>query len=452
MNNPQTPAPGRPNVLKETLRQHLTQNHSDGDLKRWYDPLRIEMCEDGKCLCVHFPHSFFAEWFARSVQDRFEEQLHLFLGPGHTVRYMNSIPGLLGGDDGRGAGASDKTIDFPFGHQFTFENFLSNKKNYFPLATAKEVAKNPEVIFNPFIICGGPGSGKTHLLKSIANEISKRHSQDTVFYGNIEDLFNIYQVTFKNDAFAARNHLCRFKYLLVDEFNLLKRYKQFQTELINLFNFFYDNKQQMIFSCPDRLPSYDFLDPKLKSRLEWGLIVNLKEPDLDIRIRYIERQCKAKKLPLTKEQVLTLAQTFADLRFLQGILLKFYAFKEFVHKDVTDRDFQQILSQSATPPVQNVTPEAVIDTVARHFEVEVRDVTGTKRHHRIVRARQLAMFLIRELMGSSFPALGRLFGNRDHSTALYAVKKIGQLQKDNPEVKKLVTILKKKCQAGAETP
>lgn len=437
-------------MLKETLRQHLTQNHSDGDLKRWYDPLRIEMGEDGKCLCVHFPHSFFSEWFARSVQDRFEEQLHLFLGPGHTVRYMNPVQGIASGDDGRGA--SDKTIDFPFGHQFTFDNFLSNKKNYFPLATAKEVAKNPEVIFNPFIICGGAGAGKTHLLKSIANEISKRHSQDSVFYGNIEDLFNIYQVTFKSDAFAARNHLCRFKYLLVDEFHLLKRFKQFQTELINLFNFFYDNKQQMIFSCPDRLPSYDFLDPKLKSRLEWGLIVNLKEPDLDIRIRYIEKQCKAKKLPLTKEHVLTLAQTFADLRFLQGILLKFYAFKEFVHKDFTDRDFSQILSQSASPPVQNVTPEAVIDTVARHFEVEVRDLAGAKRHHRIVRARQLAMFLIRDLMGSSFPALGRLFGNRDHSTALYAVKKIGQLQKDNPEVKKLVTILKKKCQAGTETP
>ena len=439
-------------VLKETLRQHLIQSHSEVDLKRWYDPLRIEMGDDGKCLCVVFPHAFFAEWFARSMQDRFEEQLHLFLGPGHMVRYVNPLPGNCAAEELRGSGISDKTIDFPFGHQFTFDNFLSNKKNYFPLATAREVAKNPEVIFNPFIICGGPGSGKTHLLKSIANEISKRHSQDSVFYGTVEDLFNLYQVTYKNDSFAARSHLCRFKYLLVDEFHLLKRYKQFQTELINLFNFFYDNKQQMIFSCPDRLPSYDFLDPKLKSRLEWGLIVNLKEPDLDIRIRYVEKQCRTKKLPLSKEQVLTLAQTFADLRFLQGILLKFYAFKEFVHKDFTDRDFQQILSQSASPPVQNVTPEMVIETVARHFEVEVRDVTGTKRHHRIVRARQMAMYLIRDLMGSSFPSLGRLFGNRDHSTALYAVKKIGQLQKDSPEVKKIVTILKKKCQGGGETP
>lgn len=437
-------------MLKETLRQHLTQSCSDGELKRWYDPLRIDMCEDGKRLCVHFPHAFFAEWFARSVQDRFEEQLRLFFGPGHAVRYVNSSPGSApAGDDGRGA---DKAIDFPFGHQFTFENFLTNKKNYFPLATAREVAKNPEVIFNPFIICGCAGSGKTHLLKSVANEVSKRNNPDAVFFGNIEDLYNVYQVNFKNDSFAARNHLCRYKYLLVDEFHLLKRYKNFQAELINLFNFFYDNKQQMIFSCADRLTGYDFLDPKLKSRLEWGLIVNLKEPDLDIRIRYIEKQCKAKKLPLNKEQVLTLAQTFADLRFLQGILLKLYAFKEFVHKDFTDRDFQQILSQTAAPPVHNITPEAVIDTVARHFEVEVRDVTGAKRHHRIVRARQMAMYLIRDLLGASFPALGRLFGNRDHSTALYAVKKIGQLQKDSPEVKKLVTILKKKCQTGAETP
>lgn len=433
-------------VLKQTLREHLGQSYSDGELRQWFDPLKVDMREDERCVHIGFPHCFFAQWFAREIQDAFESQLHGFFGQGYVVRYVNSV---CASENGPAPARQTKAIDFPFGHQFSFETFITNKKNYFPLATAREVAKNTDVVFNPFIINGDNGSGKTHLIKAIANEVTKKYDPESIFFGSLEDLYNLYDVQFK-DPFAARKHVERFDMIFVDEFQSIRRFRSFQPELVNIFNHFYDNKKQMVFSGSDKLAGYDFLDPKLKSRLEWGLIVSLKSPDLDVRIRYIERNCKAKKIRLTKEQILNLAQRFSDLRFLQGILLKIYAFREFVHKEVTDQDFQQIISQTAGGEKRSIKPDVILDAVAEHFEVPKKDILGTKRHHRIVRARQVAMFLCRELIGSSYPSLGRMFGGRDHSTALYAIKKINTLQDSSREMKNLVTALKKKCLARGE--
>ena len=367
--------------------------------------------------------------------------MHLFLGPGYVLRYMNTSYSPLSPT----SETNTKIIDFPFGHNFTFENFIINKKNGFPLATAKQVAQNNDIIFNPFIITGGNGYGKTHLLKSIANEISKKYNNDLIFFGNIESLYNLYISDFKNDIFKARAYIYKFQFLLIDEFQLIKKYINFQYELINIFNNFYDNKKQMVFCCSDKLTLYKFLDPKLKSRLEWGLIVNLKKPDLNIRIQYIEKTCKEKKINISKEQMLTLAQRFDDLRFLQGILLKIYAYMDFVQKDLSDEDFRHILNQTTGQPKKRLRPEIILDVTAEHFKVERKDLLGTRRHHHIVLARQTAMYLCRKLIGSSYPSLGRMFGGRDHSTALYAVKKIKQLQHDNKDIKHMVKFLVEKC-------
>ncbi|MBU1001596.1 MAG: ATP-binding protein [Proteobacteria bacterium] len=433
-------------TLKETLRLHLQKSYSAQDLKQWFDPLRLELSEEEKRLSVGFPHSFFAKWFSDSIQDRFEQELHQFLGTGYVLHYGHSSNTQA---EAHAQDNDGKSIDFPFGHQFTFESFLTNKKNFFPLTTAREVAKQKDIIFNPFIVSGEAGSGKTHLLKAVANEVCKKFNPERVFFGNMEDLYNLYHGHFGGDAFAARKHICKFRFLFVDEFQQIRKYNNFQSELITLFNHFYDHKQQMVFCCSDKLPSYEFLDPKLKSRLEWGLIVNLKRPDLDIRVRTIEQYCRVKTISLTREQVLTLAQRFTDLRFLQGILLKFYAYKEFVNKAFTDNDFEQILSQTAGTAKKHIRPDVIMDTICEHFEVERKDLVGSRRHHQVVQARQVAMYLCRELIGSSYPALGRMFGNRDHSTALYAVKKINKLQSTNSEMKNLLSVLKKKCLSKA---
>ncbi|WP_237559927.1 DnaA ATPase domain-containing protein [Desulfohalovibrio reitneri] len=432
-----------PDSVKTSLRTHLEQSFSDQELKRWFDPLDVRYDPDEKRLDVGFPHAFFSSWFAQHVQDRFEEQMNGFFGPGSIISY---------GHNGHGAGTSEtastagkervKSLDFPFGNQFTFDSFLINKKNYFPLASAREVAKQDSVVFNPFVVCGEHGSGKTHLLKAIANEIARRTDPQSIYFGTVEDLAALFK---QDDSFSARRQLSAYQVLVLDDFQLIQHSPNLQQELIILFNAFHDQKKQMVFGCADRVTTYEFLNPTLKSRLEWGLIVNLKQPDLEVRVRFIQNQCRQKKITLDKEQVLILAQRFRDFRYLQGILLKLFAYKELVNKDIGPKDFQHVLSHTEEKPQPALSPDLIIDIVSSHFGLQPKDLKGSQRRHEIVRARQMAMFLCREMLGSSYPALGRIFGGKDHSTALYAVNKIKKIQKVNKETKNVLKTLKQKC-------
>ncbi len=429
--------------MKQSLRKHLLQSGTNDELKRWFDPLHFEYDEENKRLTVGFPHAFFAKWFESEIQDKFEAQLNLFLGNGYLISYKE--PGSQDRSTGVQVSEVVKRIDFPFGQEFTFDTFLINKKNYFPIASAKEVAKQSASLFNPFIICGPGGSGKTHLLKSVGNEISKKNDYSTIFMGTMDELNSLYAIQFKGDSIRARNHLFEYDFLFIDDFQKIREYPHFQQELVNIFNHFYDNKKQMVIGCRDKVTSYDFLDDSLQSRLGWGLIVTLKEPDLEIRVGYIQRQCRLKRLTLTKEQILTLAQRFADFRFLQGILLKLFAFKELVKKELTQKDFEHILSNTEEKATDDLTPKKIMSVVSEHFNVHVKDLTGTKRHQQIAQARQVAMFLCRQMLNTSYPALGRAFGGKDHSTVLYSVKKVKQLQDDDYELKQLLKTLKQKC-------
>lgn len=429
--------------MKQSLRKHLLQTSTDDELKQWFDPLNFEYEEENKRVVVGFPHVFFAKWFESEIQDRFEAQLNMFLGNGYVVSYRDSSAK----DKTSGVKTAEviKRIDFPFGQEFTFETFLINKKNYFPIASAKEVAKQSGSLFNPFIICGPGGSGKTHLIKAVGNEISKRHDYSTIFMGTMDELNSLYTIQFRGDPFRARNHLFDYDFLFIDDFQKIREYPHFQQELVNIFNHFYDNKKQMVLACRDKVTSYDFLDESLQSRLGWGLIVTLKEPDLEIRVGYIQRHCRMKRINLSKEQVLTLAQRFTDFRYLQGILLKLFAFKELVKKDLTQRDFDHILANTEEKTTDDLTPKKIMSVVSEHFNVHVKDLTGSKRHQHIAQARQMAMYLCRTMLNTSYPALGRAFGGKDHSTVLYSVKKIEQLMDDDLDLKQLLKTLKNKC-------
>jgi len=429
--------------VKQSLRKHLLQTSSDDDLKRWFDPLHFEYDEENKRVTVGFPHAFFAKWFESEIQDRFEAQLNLYLGTGYLVSYRDNGSA----DRCTGVKTADvvKRIDFPFGQEFTFDSFLINKKNYFPIASAKEVAKQSGSLFNPFIICGPGGSGKTHLIKSVANEISKKNDYSSIFMGTMDELNSLYTIQFKGDTIRARNHLFEYNFIFLDDFQKIREYPHFQNELVNIFNHFYDNKKQMVLACRDKVTSYDFLNDSLQSRLGWGLIVTLKEPDLEIRVGFIQRQCRSKRLTLSKEQILTLAQRFIDFRYLQGILLKLFAFKELVKKELTQKDFDHILANTEEKATDDLTPKKIMGVVSEHFNIRVGDLTGSKRHQHIAQARQIAMFLCRQMLKTSYPALGRAFGGKDHSTVLYSVKKIDQLQDDDYDLKQLLKTLKNKC-------
>jgi len=387
------------------------------------------------------------------MQDRFEAELFRFQGRPCDIRYITpstrrGVRKSIGGNNGepsRQAPENDRRprkLAFPFGQQYTFESFLTNSKNYFPLETARQVARSDGAQFNPFVICGKSGSGKSHLLKAIANEVAKTHPAEDILVTTGEGLRAILST---GDLLAAREDICRHRFLMVDDIHWLAGDERLQQELLILFNQFLDARRQMVFTCQDRIGAWDDMLPTLRSRLEGGLVVGLKQPDMEVRVALIQERVRAKKLPLSKEQVLTLAQRFQNFRALGGILIKLLAFRELVRRDISARDFEQILSNTEERDQPQITVDVVIDTVCQHYQVSKKDVLGEDRRQNIALARQVAMYLCRNMLGLSYPALGRSFGGKDHSTVIYSVKKIKEMQEDGKDMKQLLKDLKLRC-------
>ena len=337
--------------------------------------------------------------------------------------------------------------ELPYGHNYTFDNFLHNKKNYFPWISSKEIAEKNNTEFNPFVIFGTNSTGKTHLLRAIANHILTTHqvNPQKLFLTNLEKLQNIYKHEFENWT-NAREFIANKKFLFIDDLHLLLRHENLQKELILLFDHFHEEKKQMIFSFTGGLSILDNINPNLKSRLEWGLIVRLKKPDMDVRIRYIKQKCKEKKLKMSNEQILTIAERFKNIRTIQGIILKLFAFHKLVTPDLSTDDFQSILSSlDNNNHERNISFEELVQIVCEETNVSPQDILSQSRKQNIVRARHICMYLARQFLPLSYPEIGKKFGNRDHSTIMYSVKKIEKLKKDNQEMKNLLKNMIAKC-------
>ncbi|MCT4535053.1 DnaA/Hda family protein [Halodesulfovibrio sp.] len=447
-------------MLKNGLRNFLEQRYPEKDLRSWFDPLTIDYGDIEKSVSVAFPHAFFGTWFAAHGKPALEQAVREYISPEVVVLYDTPISMQSVGMHEKntvkptqiahsGAAVQEKptpSARAASGAQFTFDTFLHNAKNVFPVASAKEVAK-ADVFpkYNPLVIAGPSGSGKTHLLRAIAHAIQEQRPQASVFSGNIEDLAALYQDGSPGARFEVRKHIVCNDFFLLDDLQRLEDFPILQEELIALFDSFHDNNKQMVFCCTDGLTAHSFLLPTLRSRLEWGLLAQLKQQDMDIRIRYATSHLKENQIKLTNDQIILLCQRFDDFRLLQGVLLKLAAFKDLMNTEVSEYEFNQILEHTDKSKATPLTADIIIGVVAEHYMLQPKDLLSEKRHQKIVLARQVAMYLTRTLLGSSYPALGRMFGGKDHSTVIYAVNKIKKFIVKNKDTKLLINELKEKC-------
>lgn len=423
-------------VNRDHIDAALQRAFSSEELAGWGRSLGLSI-DDGT-LNVRFPHRFFADWFNAQVRPRFEQALS---GTGLRIVYHARDNQPLVAEQRPPFTFSAR----PFGDEFFFDNFLVNNKNYFPLASAQEVAQSRQAPYNPFVLCGDSGSGKSFLLRAIANARSEQE-RDGIFVTSIEELHGLYAA--RPDT---RQTLLSMNFMGVDDLQQIARYPYLQDELLTLFDHFHLHHKQMVFACAGKVAGYSFLTPKLKSRLEWGLSVTLKAPDLDIRTQYAQSRCRERQLDLSKDRILLLAQRFGDLRNLEGCLLKLWAYQELVHAQISDEEFDNILNHIDDRIATVLTVDQITDTVCQHFNVTKEALLSSGRRHELVFARQVAMYLSRRHLGLSFPELGRAFGGRDHSTALYSFRKIEQLQRDDKSIKSMLQALTEKCLAMNET-
>ena len=298
------------------------------------------------------------------------------------------------------------------GEQFSLERFIINKKNFFPLAVAREVAKGQrKPTYNPLVYYGQSGSGKTHLLRAIANELSEVYGDRAVFYGNTAQC--IQENELRENGYQV---------YCFDDIHLFANKFPLQEKLLVILDACLYGKKQVVCACSGPLVSHRGLSENLRSRLELGLIVELKNPDIDVRMRFAQAQCALHGIALTREHLLLLARRCEHLRYLAGVLLKIAACEKLTQRETATQEIERILNNSNE--FSPVTPQRIIRRVAEYFSLPLEEITGNKRKPALVFARQTAMYLCREMLGTSYPVLGQIFGGKDHSTVMYGIKKI----------------------------
>lgn len=434
-----TPPPEKHSTLKDIIREFLKKNWSLAELDLWFEPLKLEFDVGRMQLTVFFPHIHFEAWFDRHGKPAFEEcackaglQLH-----GKEVKISYNSPNILN----QKAFFIRRENNFsPEDPGYRLDSFLVNAKNEFPLAAAKAVCDPEEKhSYNPFVVYGKNGTGKTHLLRAMATAFTHTHGQTRVFNGSADAFADALA---REDAHAF---LLGYTAIVADDVQRLAHNPPIQEKLVMIIDECLDRRRQMVFAFSRPPSSLEGFTESLRSRLAVGLMVELKEPDIDVRMRFAQSRCRQYRIKLDKAHLLLLAQRCLHIRHLNGIILKLAALHSLAQRDVTVADLENILCSSGED--KPLTSENIIAIVAEHTGVSVKDILGGKRRPACVQARQTAMFLCRELLGASYPALGKIFGGKDHSTVMHSTKKIRKMMDSNKETHQTVTELRKKCLA-----
>jgi chromosomal replication initiator protein len=315
--------------------------------------------------------------------------------------------------------------------RYTFDRFVIGASNRFAHAAALSVAENPARSYNPLFIYGPAGLGKTHLLHAIGNYVRDVHQLPRVRYVSTETLMNEFVDAIRNNAGNAfRRRYREVDVLLVDDIQFLERSQQLQEEFFHTFNSLHGAGNQIVLSSdrpPKQIPR---LEDRLRTRLEWGLITDVQPPEFETRLAILRMKADAEGLEVLPDEVLNfIASNISDnVRQLEGALIRVAAYSSLNRLPLTEDIARQVLIDLLPPARPRViTPELIMEETAKMFGFTVDDLCGRSRRRPLVTARQIGMYVFRELTDFSYPKIAEEFGGRDHTTVIHAVEKIKAL-------------------------
>ncbi len=334
--------------------------------------------------------------------------------------------------------------------KYTFDTFVVGDNNNFAHAAALAVAESPAETYNPLFIYGGVGLGKTHLMQSIGNFIIRQDPTKKIMYVTSETFTNELVESIKNDK-SNSNQKFREKYrkvdvLLIDDIQFIAGKESTQEEFFHTFNALRESKKQIVISS-DRPPKdIATLEDRLRSRFEWGLTVDIAPPSYETRMAILRKKSESENLNVPNEILEYIATNIkSNIRELEGSLTKLTAYAKFTHSDISISLAEEALRDIIFPnESRDVTPDLIIKTVADHFGITPADISSHKRNKEVVYPRQIAMYLCRTMTDVPLQSIGKLIGNRDHTTIIHGADKIADELKKNNSTKDLIDILIKK--------
>lgn len=342
------------------------------------------------------------------------------------------------------AGEQARRSDTRLNPKYNFDNFVIGGSNRFAHAAAVAVAEAPAKAYNPLFIYGDSGLGKTHLLHAIGHYAERLYPGIRVRYVSSEEFTNDFINSIANNRAAAFQARYReIDILLIDDIQFLQRAVETQEAFFHTFNTLHDHNKQVVITSDVAPKHLNGFEDRMKSRFEWGLVTDVQAPDLETRIAILRKKAQSEKLQVPDEILEFMAtKVSSNIRELEGTLIRVTAFASLNRTPVDLQLVQTVLKDLITLDEDNViAPVDIINHTADYFKLSVDDLYGSSRSQAVATARQIAMYLCREMTSLSLPKIGQLFGNRDHTTVMYANKKISELMKERRSIYNQVTEL-----------
>ncbi|MFC1663122.1 chromosomal replication initiator protein DnaA [Patescibacteria group bacterium] len=334
--------------------------------------------------------------------------------------------------------------------RYTFDSFIVGKSSELAYAACQAVSKKPGITYNPLFIYGGTGLGKTHLMHAIGHAHQELFKQKNVLYVTCEKFTNDFiQAVSSGRPGDFKRRYRSADILLIDDIQFLAGKEGTQEEFFHTFNTLHQAKKQIIVSC-DRPPkSIPSLENRLISRFEWGLIVDINKPDFETRRAILLAKCNENSLILTDEALNFIANTIqSNIRELEGALNRVIAYSQLNQTEATLESVKKILANVINQPDRSVlTPQQLLEMVAQFYEISKDDIRGNSRKKELVVPRQIAMYLMREELKSSYPNIGQVLGGRDHTTAMHAYTKISRVLTVDEKVRQDIEFLRQRLHA-----
>jgi len=336
---------------------------------------------------------------------------------------------------------------FPINPKNSFSSFVVGSGSELAFAAAQAVANRPGEAYNPLFIYGGVGLGKTHLIQAVGNEILKNRPGINIMYVSAEKFSNDFISSVKDgNARDFQNRYRLIDVLLIDDIQFIAGKDRTQESFFHTFNELHQQDKQVILTS-DRPPkAIPALEDRLKSRFEWGMIVDISPPDFETRVAILEKKCTEKNFPL-EQKVLHLVATSiqSNIRELEGALNKIIAYHQLKNIEPTLETVKPLVSGLSNAAVRrSVTAKQIIDAVADFYNVNTDDILSKNREKRLSFPRQIIMFLLREELKMSYPSIGDELGGRDHTTAMHACEKIVKEIENDIKLKQEVELIKQK--------
>jgi chromosomal replication initiator protein len=332
---------------------------------------------------------------------------------------------------------------------YTFHNFVVGKQNELAHAAAEAVTSQPGGTYNPLFIYGGVGLGKTHLLHAVGNAIKEQNPHARMLYVTCETFTNDFiQAVRSGKAKDFKDRYRNVDLLLIDDIQFITGKEGTQEEFFHTFNALHQTNKQIIISS-DRAPKQiAALEKRLLSRLEWGMLVDIGAPDLETRIAILQNKCHKRGVNIPREILHFIADTVqSNVRELEGALNKVIAYHEFKKLEPTLATCKPLIDglKSLEERAKRVlSPNHIIQSIADYYGVSEQELLGKSREKRIALPRQIAMYLMREELQSSYPSIGRELGGRDHTTAMHAYTKISKLLDAGDQITEELELIRQK--------